>query len=143
MDARVIPKNFVICPTPDGQFAELVGPLYMQRDASGTNYGFYVEARHGNARGNLHGGMLMTLADQILGLTVVEALGHMATVTISLNHEFVAATSVGDWLVGRAEIIRSTRSMIFIRGAFRRGEDVVLNSSGIWRHFSSQPDNAP
>jgi acyl-coenzyme A thioesterase PaaI-like protein len=137
MEGAVIPKDFVVCQIPDGQFAQLVGPLYMQRAGAETNYGFCVEARHANVRGNIHGGMLMTLADQILGLTVVEALGHMSLATISLNHEFVAAADVGDWLIGRAEIIRRTGSLVFIRGAIRRGEDVVLNSSGIWRHYSS------
>lgn len=78
MQVAAIPENFVVCPTPDGQFAEMVGPLYLQRDASGTSYGFRVEARHSNVRGNIHGGMLMTLADQILGLTVVETVGHLS-----------------------------------------------------------------
>ena len=61
-------------------------------------------ARHGNVRGNLHNGMLMTLADQILGFTVTEALGHTSLATVSLNTEFVAGANIGDWLVGRGEI---------------------------------------
>jgi len=137
MEPSAIPSGFVVCPIPDGQFAELVGPLYMKRHATGTSYGFRVEPRHANAHGNIHGGMLMTLADQILGLTVAEALGHLSLVTLSLNNEFVAAANVSDWLVGRAEIIRRTQSLVFIRGTIRRGDDFVLNSSGIWRHFSS------
>jgi acyl-coenzyme A thioesterase PaaI-like protein len=135
MDAHTIPSDFVICPIPDGQFAELVGPLYIKRDATGTTYGFRVEEQHGNARRNVHGGMLMTLADQVLGLTVVEAIGHLSLVTLSLTNEFVAAANVGDWLVGRAEIMRRTQSLVFIRGVIRRGDDVIVNSSGIWRHF--------
>ncbi len=137
MAGKAVPDDYVVCEIPDGQFAAMVGPLYMRRDGAGTSYGFCVEARHGNVRGNLHGGMLMTLADQILGLTVVEALGHMSLATISLNNEFVAGANVGDWLIGRGEIIRRTRSLVFIRGVIRRGEDVVLNSSGIWRHYKS------
>jgi acyl-coenzyme A thioesterase PaaI-like protein len=94
----------VACDIPDGQFADMVGPLYMRRDGSGTSCGFYVEARHGNVRGNFHGGMLMTLADQILGFAVLEALGDTLLATISLNNEFVAGAKVGGWLVGRGEI---------------------------------------
>ncbi|MBZ0216708.1 MAG: PaaI family thioesterase [Fimbriimonadaceae bacterium] len=137
MKGTAIPDDFVVCQIPDGQFADMVGPLYVRRDTTGTSYGFRVEARHGNVRGNIHGGMLMTLADQILGLTVVEALGHMSLATISLNNEFVAGANIGDWLVGRADIIRRTRSLVFIRGVILRDQDTVLNSSGIWRHFSS------
>ena len=138
MEGLDAPKDFKICDIPGGQFDDIVGPLYMHRDGSGTSYGFRVEARHGNLRGNLHGGMLMTLADRILGLTVEEAIGHLPVATISLTNEFVAAANVGDWLVGRAEIIRRTRSLAFVRGVIRRGENVVLNSSGIWRIFSAR-----
>ena len=137
MQEKTVPEDYAACDVADGQFADLVGPLYMRRDATGISYGFRVEARHGNVRGNLHGGMLMTLADQVLGLTVVQALGHMSLATISLNNEFVAAANVGDWLVGRAEIMRRTGSLVFIRGVIRRGDDVILNASGIWRNFSS------
>ncbi len=137
MKGNSVPERYVICDIADGPFADVVGPLYMRRDNSGTTYGFRVEARHSNVRGNLHGGMLMTLADQILGLTVVEAIGHMSLVTISLNNEFVAAANIGDWLIGRGEIIRRTQTLVFIRGIIRRDEEVILNSSGIWRYFSS------
>ncbi len=135
MDARVIPDGFVCCSTPDGQFAELVGPLYLNRDASGISYGFRVDARHGNARGKIHGGMLLTLADQVLGLTAVDAIGHLSIVTLSLNSEFVSGAEVGDWLVDSADVVRRTGTMLFMRGVIRRGEDIVLNSSGIWRYF--------
>ena len=135
MDARAIPEGYIGCGTPDGQFAELVGPLYLKRDASGVSYGCRVEPRHGNARGKLHGGMLLTLADQVLGLTAVDAIGHLSIVTLSLNREFVSGADVGDWLVGAAEVVRRTGTMLFMRGAIRRGDDVVLNSSGIWRYF--------
>jgi len=135
MDARAIPEGFVSCSTPDGQFAELVGPLYVKRDASGASYGFRVEARHGNARGKIHGGMLLTLADQILGLTAVEAVGHLSIVTLSLNSEFVSGAELGDWLVGDANVVRRTGSMMFMHGVIQRGKDIVLSSSGIWRYF--------
>lgn len=130
------PEGFAPCDIADGDFADMVGPLYVRRDAAGTSYGFRVEPRHGNVRGSIHGGMLMTLADQVLGLTVAEAVDHAPLATVSLNNDFVAGATPGDWLEGRAEIVRRTRSLVFVRGAIRRGEDVVLSASGVWRHFS-------
>jgi uncharacterized protein (TIGR00369 family) len=138
MTATSIPEDFIRCPTPDGQFADLVGPLYLKRDATGLSFGFLIERRHCNVRGNIHGGMLMTLADQILGMTVVDALGHTSVVTITLNNEFVAPANVGDWLSGRAEIIRRTNSLVFIRGVIHCSDVVIVNSSGIWKYFASR-----
>lgn len=111
----------------------------MKRDAAGLCFGFLVEQRHCNVRGNIHGGMLMTLVDQILGLTVVDALGHTSVVTITVNNEFAGPANAGDWLSGRAEIIRRTNSLVFIRGAIHCSDVAIVNSSGIWKYFASRP----
>ena len=132
-----VPDGFVACDWFDGQFADLVGPLWVRRDAEADLYGFRVEVRHCNARGSIHGGMLMTFADQVLGLAVTRSVGPVPIATISLNSDFVAGAGPGDWLIGRGEIIRRTRSLAFVRGSLCRGDEVVLSASGVWRHFSS------
>ncbi len=135
MDATSMPAGFLPCATPDGLFAEMVGPLYVREEETGTIFGFRVHARHGNLHGTMHGGMLMTLADQVLGMTVMDAVGDVPVVTVSLNTEFVAAAFPGDWLVGRAEIVRKTRSLIFVRGTICREDDIVLSAAGVWKQF--------
>lgn len=142
MDATYMPAGFVRCTTPDGRFADMVGPLYVCRDEGGTSYGFRVEARHGNVRGAMHGGMMMTLADQVLGLTVVDAVRDAPVVTVSLNTDFVAAAFPGDWLVGRAEIVRKARSLVFVRGTLCRDDEIVLNAVGIWKQVRRERANA-
>jgi uncharacterized protein (TIGR00369 family) len=135
MSATGVPLGFTVCPTPDGRFADAVGPLYIRRDKQSVQYGFRVEERHSNIRGALHGGMTLTLADQVLGLTVFEAVGGQPIATISLNADFVAPAFPGDWLEGQAEIIRTTRSLVFVRGLLSRGADVVLTATGVWKVF--------
>lgn len=127
------PPGFALCDIADGQFAEMVGPLYVRRDAGGTSFGFRAAPRHGNVRGAVHGGMLMTLADQVLGLTVMEAVDLAPMVTISLNCDFVAAAMPGDWIEGRATVVRTTRSIVFVRGTLTVRDAVVLSASGIWK----------
>lgn len=128
-----IPDDFVPCPVFDGMFANLVGPLFVRRDDGGLTFGFQAQPRHGNERGAVHGGMLMTLADQVLGLTVLDAIGNLPAATISLNNDFVAGASTEDWIEGRAEVTRKTKSIVFVRGTLANRHGIVLNASGLWK----------
>lgn len=131
------PPGFVPCDIADGRFADMVGPLYVRRDAQGSCFGLRAEARHGNVRGSVHGGMLMTLADQVLGLTVLEAVDLAPMATISLNCDFVSAAMPGEWIEGRAAVVRTTRSIVFVRGTLTVREAVVLTASGIWKRLKA------
>src|SRR3712207_8296997 len=51
----------------------------------GRRYGFVAEARHINLGGVVHGGMLMSFADDVLGMTVWEAAGRKPCTTVQLN----------------------------------------------------------
>ena len=52
-------------------FLDLVGPLWVRAgsDDEPPVYGIRVRAEHANARGTPHGGVLMTVADVVLGHT--------------------------------------------------------------------------
>lgn len=132
-NAPAVPAGFVICRIADGRFAEAVGPLYV-REGESTRFGFLAESRHGNVRETVHGGMLMTLADQVLGLTVMQAVGlETPVVTVSLHCDFVSAAKPGDWIDGEATVTRITRSLVFVRGSLSHGGDVVLSAAGVWK----------
>lgn len=124
--------GFDLCLIADSGFDDTVGPLYMRRTDSGLRFAFVAEQKHTNGRGIVHGGMLMTFADQILGITVQQTLGIKDVVTISLNCDFVAAATVGDVIEGEAKVLRVTRTLVFIEGLVCRGETVILNANGIW-----------
>jgi acyl-coenzyme A thioesterase PaaI-like protein len=54
-------------------FGELAGPIWRNGDA---RFGIVVEAKHLNFANIVHGGMLMTLADQAMGMTALRATGN-------------------------------------------------------------------
>lgn len=136
-----VPPGFVICRIADGRFAESVGPLYL-REGEPARFGFLAEPRHGNVRESVHGGMLMTLADQVLGLTVMQAVGlETPVVTVSLHCDFVSAASPGEWIEGEATITRMTRSLIFVRGSLSHGQRVVLSAAGVWKKVGGARGN--
>lgn len=132
-------EGFQRCDIPDGLFAEHVGPLYVRRDERGVLFGFEAAPHHGNERQGVHGGMLMTLADQVLGLTVLEAIGWGPAATVSLNCNFVSSAVPGDWIEGRAEVVRVTRSLVFVRGTLSTRDAVVLTADGLWKILDGKP----
>jgi len=116
-----------------GPFTQLVGPVWVRREAEGSAYAFLAEERHTNSRGVVHGGMLMTFVDHALGWIVWDAVDRMPCATVSLNHQFVAAARPGDWVEMRGRIVRNTRSLVFIHGMMNVGDRTVMVADGIWK----------
>lgn len=116
-----------------GPFTQLVGPIWIKREADGSACAFLAEERHANARGVIHGGMLMSFADHMLGWLVWDAVDKRPCATVSLNNQFIAAAKPGDWVEMRGRIIRKTRSLIFVQGTMNVGDRIVLTAEGIWK----------
>lgn len=111
-------------------FGELAGPIWRNGDA---RFGFVVEAKHLNFAGIVHGGMLMTLADQAMGMTALRATGNKPHATIELNMQFVGGVRVNEFVEAHCEIVRLTRAIIFMQCKLVVGTRVVANATGIWK----------
>lgn len=119
-------------------FPTLVGPFWAKQDADGWVYGLVAGEKHGNAHGIVHGGMLVTFLDQILGATSWEAAKRDPVVTIQLNTHFVSAAKAGDFLEARGEAVRATKSVIFVRGQITIGDRVVATADGVWKRLGAR-----
>lgn len=117
-----------------------IGPFYYGRDASGPVYAFEAGERHCNAHGIVHGGVLMTFADYAGCMAASNHYDGETNVTVSFNAEFVAAGRIGDLVTCRCDVTRKTRSMGFVRGKVRSGEDVILTFSTVVKRIM---DDAP
>lgn len=138
MEPKAPPAGYRVCEMPDGPFAAPLGPLFIREDGGG--FAFRADDRHCNARRVVHGGMLLTFADQVLGLTVQRHLATLDLATVSLTCELVGAAIPGDLLEGCARILRVTRSIVFVQGAIECQGRVVLTASGIWKRLKPLPD---
>ena len=118
-------------------FPTLVGPFWSKKEGDRWAYGLLAEPRHGNAHGIIHGGMLVTFLDQILGVTCWEAANRGPVVTIQLNMHFVSGGKAGEFLEARAEAVRATRSVVFVRGQITVGERVVATADGVWKRLGA------
>jgi acyl-coenzyme A thioesterase PaaI-like protein len=129
------PQGYERCTMPDGPFGEGAGPLFIRPDGQG--FALQADTKHCNARGTVHGGMLMTMADQVLGLTVQRAVGSVEVATVSLNCDLVSGAVPGELIEGDATIVSITRSIVFVQGRLRCGDRVILTASGLWKRLQS------
>jgi len=115
-------------------FEKYAGPIYKppQQVDGEQRYGFLVEKRHCNPYGMLHGGMLSTVADTLLGSVVYHATGGVPIATIYLNTEFIAGAREGDWVEGKATLRKKGRRVVFTQGDFFVGDKLIATSAGAW-----------
>ncbi|GAC1348268.1 MAG: PaaI family thioesterase [Acetobacteraceae bacterium] len=113
-------------------FGTLVGPFY-RPPGDERRCGFVADERHGNKRGVVHGGMIATAFDVALGNASWAAAGQKPSATVQLNVHFIGALKLGEFATIEAEVIRTTRSLVFLRGVMTVGERVVATADGVWK----------
>ncbi len=116
-----------------GSFMRMVGPVWRKGFGHEVRFGLLPEAKHGNHRNIVHGGMLMTLADYGLGSYMSEITGNQHQVTIQLDVQFNSGAVLGEFLEVKSEVTRQTSQLYFLRGLIMAGERVVVSASGIWK----------
>lgn len=115
------------------EFVSVVGPLWARTEDGETRYGFLAEGRHLNGGGVVHGGMVMTFADQALGEAAWAANGGRQQVTIQLDTHFISGIKEGDFVEARCRVVRHTRSIMFLAGELTVADRIVATASGVWK----------
>jgi uncharacterized protein (TIGR00369 family) len=121
---------------PEPTFNSHIGNLYVRRGEKGTRdefvMGFRVHQHMCNPAGGLHGGMMMTVADLVgaMGGGTLAGLRKFLP-TVNMTFDFVAPAKVGDWVEGRAELVRATRSLLFTNIYLTVDENKILRASSI------------
>lgn len=113
-------------------FDNLIGGTYYRHDENGDTL-IYLDAaeEHANGMGTLHGGCLLTIADNCLFQVARRAAGHIYVVTLSLNSEFLSAGRADIPVIARGNVTRAGRSMIFARGEVMQEDKILLTFSGV------------
>src|SRR3984957_19062422 len=137
MNDKAVSEKAIFDPAANGwkrieghNFGELVGPIWRRGDA---RFGIVAADKHLNHIGRVHGGMLTTFADQAMGMTGRRATGEKPHATIEINMQFIGAVKVGDFVEAHCEIVRETRSLLFIESKLKVGSRIVATASGIWK----------
>jgi acyl-coenzyme A thioesterase PaaI-like protein len=127
-----VPEGWILLPTK--AFGTHVGPFYQPPGGDPLLCGFVADARHGNKRGVVHGGMLATAFDIGLGNASWDAASRKPCATVQLSVQYVGALQLGEFAAIRSEIIKTTRSLVFIRGIMTGGDGrIVATAEGVWK----------
>lgn len=130
-----VPDGFVARQFGGG-FIGVNGPLYVRRVDVGVQLGFRVEPRHCNPMGICHGGMMATFCDMLLPISahaVSKEVGNRFLPTINLQIDYLAASPLGAWVQGEAQVLRVTRSLVFMQGLVEADGVAVARVSGIFK----------
>jgi uncharacterized protein (TIGR00369 family) len=117
-------------------FIAVNGPLYVKKLEPGIALGFRVERRHCNPMGICHGGMIATFCDMLLPISahyLSTDLARRFLPTINLQIDYLAASKLDAWVQGEAQLLRATRSMVFMQGLVRADGEAVARVSGIFK----------
>lgn len=114
-------------------FIQLIGPLWQRCVEGNFEYALITEHKHHNRRGLVQGGVLMTFADRTCGMSARLVAGKSALATIQLDTHFVEAGKIGAILISRPLVVRSTRSLVFIRTEISVDESCIATASGVFK----------
>lgn len=129
--ARLKSDGWVIVETTG--FLHLIGPLW-ERVVDGTHeFALLTQDKHHNRRGLVQGGVLMTFADRTCGMTARYVSGRPTLATVQFDTHFVEAGKIGEVLVSRPRVVRSTRSLIFMTTEVTVDRRVIAMANGVFK----------
>lgn len=126
------PPGYVAWRDPS-PFVEHVGPLFEgSSDSDGrSSFGFRVLPHHSNRSGHIHGGLLLTVADAVLGAACERAAPpDTDAITLHVHFDFMASASVGDWVDVIVSNAQMQNQIWFASSSFYLGETLIGRGTG-------------
>jgi acyl-coenzyme A thioesterase PaaI-like protein len=114
-------------------FLSLVGPLWERAVDGEHEYALVAQDKHHNRRGLVQGGLLMTFADRACGMTARYVSGRPTLATVQLDVHFVDSGKIGETLLTKPRVIRTTRSLIFVTTEVTANNRVVITANGVFK----------
>ena len=119
-------------------FIQIVGPLWERLVDGKYEYALLAEDKHHNRRGLVQGGVIMTFADRTCGMTARFVSGKLTLATVQLDTHFVEAGKIGEVLISRPHVVRSTRSLIFITTEVTVDKRCIAMASGVFKILKNE-----
>src|SRR6266853_2050306 len=114
-------------------FLSLVGPLWHRLADGEHEYAIVAQDKHHNRRGLVQGGLLMTFADRSCGMTARYVSGRPTLATVQLDTHFVDSGKIGEILMSRPRVVRTTRSLIFVPTEVAADKRCIVMASGVFK----------
>jgi acyl-coenzyme A thioesterase PaaI-like protein len=120
-------------------FLSLVGPLWHRVVSDEHEYALIAQDKHHNRRGLVQGGLLMTFADRTCGMTARYVSGRPTLATVQMDTHFVDSAKIGEILLSKPRVVRSTRSLIFTTTEVTAGDRCIAMASGVFKILKNDP----
>jgi acyl-coenzyme A thioesterase PaaI-like protein len=119
-------------------FLHLIGPLWERVVDGAPEFALITEDKHHNRRGLVQGGVLMTFADRTCGMTARFVSGKPTLATVQLDTHFVESGKIGEVLMSKPHVVRSTRTLIFITTEVTVDKRCIAMASGVFKILKSE-----
>jgi acyl-coenzyme A thioesterase PaaI-like protein len=119
-------------------FIQLIGPFWQRLVEGEPEYALMTEDKHHNRRGLVQGGVTMTFADRTCGMAARHVSGKPTMATVQLDVHFVEAGKIGELLISRPRVVRTTRSLIFINTEITVEKRCIAMASGVFKILRSE-----
>lgn len=119
-------------------FLHLIGPLWQRQIDGEHEYALVAQDKHHNRRGLVQGGVLMTFADRTCGMTARYVSGKPTLATVQFDTHFVEAGKIGETLVSKPHVVRTTRSLIFITTEVTVDKRCIAMASGVFKILKTE-----
>ena len=119
-------------------FMHLIGPLWQRLVGDELEFALITEDKHHNRRGLVQGGVLMTFADRTCGMTARHVSGKPTMATVQLDTHFVESGKIGEILLSRPRVVRTTRSLIFISTEVTVDKRCIAMASGVFKILKNE-----
>jgi len=116
-----------------------IGPFCFKLEGERALSAFQPRREHLNGGGKLHGGALMSFADFALFSIAHKALQNTRAVTLTCNCEFLSAGDLSAVIEAEGEVLRQTRSLVFVRGIITQATRPLLAFSGTLKKIMPAP----
>ena len=119
-----------------GFMKHLGGLSFKKNDDNNYEFSGKIQDMHLNTGGIAHGGYLATIADAGMGTAAHMIASGKRCVTINLEIKFLSAGKLGDDLTGKVQILKKTKTLIFVNCIISNSKEIVSSASGTWKILS-------
>lgn len=100
-------------------------------DQERYHLGLQLNDSHGGAPGRGHGGVTMTMLDEVMGRAASQRMRKLCY-TASMTTNFCAGTQIGEFLLATATISRCGANLVFVDAQLHSNDKLIATATGTW-----------
>lgn len=122
--------------SPFMQYIANLGTLHMNKE--GNVLALFIQDKHTNIHGIVHGGMLATLADCALGQYIAKQ-AQAPVVTVQMSVDYLNPVKSNDWLEAEVIIDKKGRGLIYATCLIKVKDKVMFKANAVFLVRHAKP----